>query len=354
MGGCSSTRTKEDEDISRQIDSDRRRRAKEIRLLLLGPGESGKSTIFKQMKILQTDGGFSQDEMIKYKNLVFRNCVSEMKVLATAAQKLEIPLSSPQLQQYAQWFLDQVPIDGSVWTNDVASVIKILWADSGIQKTYALRGSHYHLNDTAPYFFDNIDRFIAPDYIPSQADILRTRIRSTGIEEAEFHFADMNFKMMDVGGQRSERRKWIHCFEQLITAIVFCAALSCYDQVLREDDQTNAMEDTMQLFEEITNSPFFNSVAMILLLNKRDLFEEKIKTVDLKLWNPHYTGGNDYEKALQFIRDRFMERHPRPKMLFVHPTIAIDSQNVDFVFRAVRKTLLSILLGSIDGSDMGI
>jgi hypothetical protein len=63
-----------------------------------GPGESGKSTIFKQMKILQLDGGFSQEEMVKYRNLVFRNCVSEMKVLTTAAQKLEIPLSATQIQ----------------------------------------------------------------------------------------------------------------------------------------------------------------------------------------------------------------------------------------------------------------
>lgn len=344
---CTPNRTPEDKAITSQIESERRKRRNEIRLLLLGPGESGKSTIFKQMKILQLDGGFSSDEMAKYRTLVFRNCVSEMKVLATAAQKLEIPLSTPQIQQYAQWFLDQVPIDGSVWTSDVASVIKLLWTDSGIQKAYALRGSHYHLNDTAPYFFENIDRFVQADYVPTQADILRTRIRSTGIEEAEFHFADMNFKMMDVGGQRSERRKWIHCFEKLITAIVFCAALSCYDQVLREDDQTNAMKDTLELFEEIANSPFFSHVALILLLNKRDLFEQKIKTVDLKVWNPNYTGGNDYEKGLQFIRDRFLERHPRPEMLFIHPTIAIDSQNVDLIFRAVRSTILQILLGDV-------
>eukprot|EP01122_Echinamoeba_exundans_P014065 TRINITY_DN6297_c0_g1_i1.p1 TRINITY_DN6297_c0_g1~~TRINITY_DN6297_c0_g1_i1.p1 ORF type:complete len:350 (-),score=49.34 TRINITY_DN6297_c0_g1_i1:199-1248(-) len=345
--GCGASRSKEDKAISKELDAERRRRRNEIRLLLLGPGESGKSTIFKQMKILQLDGGFSQEEMVKYRNLVFRNCVSEMKVLTTAAQKLEIPLSSTQIQQYAQWFLDQVPIDGSVWTMDVANVIKLLWADSGVQKTYALRGSHYHLNDTAPYFFENIDRFIAADYVPTQADILRTRIRSTGIEEADFHFADMNFKMMDVGGQRSERRKWIHCFEKCITAIVFCAALSCYDQVLREDDQTNAMKDTLDLFEEIANSPFFSSVALILLLNKRDLFEEKIKTVDLKVWNPNYTGGHDYDKGLQFIRDRFHELHPRPDMLFIHPTIAIDSQNVDLIFRAVRSTILRLLLGDV-------
>lgn len=45
------------------------------------------------------------------------------------------------------------------------------------------------------------------------------------------------FRMFDVGGQRSERKKWIHCFEG-VTAIIFCVALSAYDLVLAEDEET--------------------------------------------------------------------------------------------------------------------
>lgn len=43
-------------------------------------------------------------------------------------------------------------------------------------------------------------------------------------------------RMFDVGGQRSERKKWIHCFEG-VTCIIFIAALSAYDMVLVEDDE---------------------------------------------------------------------------------------------------------------------
>ena len=42
--------------------------------------------------------------------------------------------------------------------------------------------------------------------------------------------------MLDVGGQRSERKKWIHCFEG-VTSIIFCVAMSEYDLVLAEDEE---------------------------------------------------------------------------------------------------------------------
>eukprot|EP01087_Luapelamoeba_hula_P010039 TRINITY_DN2634_c0_g2_i1.p1 TRINITY_DN2634_c0_g2~~TRINITY_DN2634_c0_g2_i1.p1 ORF type:complete len:118 (+),score=8.85 TRINITY_DN2634_c0_g2_i1:179-532(+) len=84
-------------------------------------------------------------------------------------------------------------------------------------------------------FFDSIPRLKAPDYMPTVQDALRVRLRTTGIDEALFKFEDINFRMVDVGGQRSERRKWIHCF-QGVTAIIFCVALSEYDQTLREGE----------------------------------------------------------------------------------------------------------------------
>lgn len=50
-------------------------------------------------------------------------------------------------------------------------------------------------------------------------------------------FRFFTFRLFDVGGQRSERKKWIHCFED-VTAIIFCVAMSEYDQVLHEDETT--------------------------------------------------------------------------------------------------------------------
>ena len=79
----------------------------------------------------------------------------------------------------------------------------------------------------------------------------------------------------DVGGQRNERKKWIHCFEN-VTAVIFVAALSEYDQVLYEDETTNRMTEALNLFDEICNSRWFRETSMILFLNKRDLFQAKV------------------------------------------------------------------------------
>lgn len=82
--------------------------------------------------------------------------------------------------------------------------------------------------------------------------------------------------MVDVGGQRNERRKWIHCFED-VTAIIFVAALSEYDQVLEEDNKTNRMIESLKLFEDTINNDWFNRKPVILFLNKVDLFEKKLQ-----------------------------------------------------------------------------
>lgn len=84
-------------------------------------------------------------------------------------------------------------------------------------------------------YFDSIDNISHPDYLPSDQDVLRSRVKTTGITETTFLIGELTYRMFDVGGQRSERKKWIHCFEN-VTAIVFLVAISEYDQLLLEDE----------------------------------------------------------------------------------------------------------------------
>lgn len=74
-----------------------------------------------------------------------------------------------------------------------------------------------------------------PNYLPTDQDILRSRVKTTGITETMFRVGELTYRLFDVGGQRSERKKWIHCFEN-VTALVFLVSLSEYDQMLYEDE----------------------------------------------------------------------------------------------------------------------
>jgi guanine nucleotide-binding protein G(i) subunit alpha len=102
-------------------------------------------------------------------------------------------------------------------------------------------------------FFGEIKRITAQDFVPNEHDVLRARTKTTGIAETRFNMGQLSIHLFDVGGQRSERKKWIHCFEA-VTSIIFCVALSEYDQVLLEESGQNRMAESLVLFESVVNS----------------------------------------------------------------------------------------------------
>ena len=125
--------------------------------------------------------------------------------------------------------------------------------------------------------------------------------------------------MFDVGGQRSERKKWIHCFEN-VTSIIFCVALSEYDQVLLEESNQvcavqrahsirltlqNRMMESLVLFDSVVNSRWFMRTSIILFLNKVDLFRLKLPRSPLSNYFPDYSGGNDVNRAAKYLLWRF-------------------------------------------------
>lgn len=78
--------------------------------------------------------------------------------------------------------------------------------------------------------------------------MLRTRVKTTGINETKFNFRGLNFTLVDVGGQKSERHKWMHVFDS-VTSVIFCVALSEYDLKLSEDNKTVSSNFDLQLFK---------------------------------------------------------------------------------------------------------
>jgi len=156
----------------------------------------------------------------------------------------------------------------------------------------------------------------------------------------KFEIDGNQFMMFDVGGQRNERKKWIHCFEN-VTAVLFVAAISGYDQVLYEDEKTNRMVETLNLFEDIANSRWFKETAIILFLNKRDIFAEKVTKVSLKVVFPDFPGPDTYEAAIPFLVKQFeLKNKNADKQIYAHVTCATDTDNVAKVFNAVKDIII--------------
>eukprot|EP01098_Paradermamoeba_levis_P003258 TRINITY_DN1504_c0_g1_i1.p1 TRINITY_DN1504_c0_g1~~TRINITY_DN1504_c0_g1_i1.p1 ORF type:complete len:352 (-),score=116.04 TRINITY_DN1504_c0_g1_i1:188-1243(-) len=332
--------------IEQQLQQDRKNRANELKILLLGAGESGKSTIAKQFRIINL-GDYSQEELKEYRVFVYDNTLSSIKCLAQAAETLGIPVGAdvqPIAEKFKKMNLGvQKEID-----EKLAAEIKLLWADSGIQETFK-RSKEYQLNDNAKYVLDNIDRIAAPNYSPSQEDVIHTRVRTTGVIETTFELGKKKLRLVDVGGQRAERRKWMGCFED-VTAVIFCCALSEYDLKLAEDGTTNRMKESLQIFDELCQK-WFKKTSIILFLNKKDLFEKKIVISPLKNTFPDYTGPDEYQPAAEFIEQKFIAQDQQDNgpegRIFPHFTCATDTHHVRAVFDAIKDTLLKAALQSV-------
>jgi GTPase SAR1 family protein len=313
------------------------------KLLLLGAGESGKSTLFKQMITLYGTG-FSEKEKRTYIAVINKNimaCSEELAKQSVELSKQEeysrCKVQNPKAQEVVQFFLDRKEEEVTM-TTEIVQRVKTLWTDPAIQATYALR-SKFQLNDSAQYFFDKIDQVAEPGYIPSEQDLLHARIRTTGIIENDFIIEKNRFKMIDVGGQRNERKKWIHCFEG-VTAVLFVVDISAYDRVLYEDEKVNRLIESLNLFENICNSRWFRDTSIILFLNKSDIFKDKIKEVPLSVLFTDYTGGGDFEAGTSYIEQEFTKRNHFKKPVYCHVTCATNTQNVSIVFNGVKDIVV--------------
>jgi len=325
---------KKSKQIEATLHSDHSAELKVNKLLLLGSGESGKSTLFKQM-ITIYGKGFSDDERRGYVTIVWKNIIEAMRTLCIqSAQYGEVSAANAQARTAFAEMKGEEDL-----TPELGYAIQALWKESSILAAYERRAT-FQLPDSAAYFFAKIEQVARKEYLPNNDDILRARVRTTGIVENNFAIDGNNFQMFDVGGQRNERKKWIHCFES-VTAVLFVAAISEYDQTCFEDETTNRMTEALTLFDEIANSRWFEKTSIILFLNKRDLFAEKIKRVPLTVAFQNYTGRNEYEEAIRYITGQFEERsRNKSKTIYTHVTCATDTNNVHAVFNAVKDIII--------------
>lgn len=350
-------------EIERRITQETKAEQHIHKLLLLGAGESGKSTIFKQIKLL-FHSGFDEIELKSYTPVIYANVYQTIKVLFDGANELAQNDSSSSNYSVS---LDKKEIgeklseiggrlEYPILTKQTAMEIETLWSDASIQETYS-HGNILQIPDCAQYFMDNLGRLSEADYVPTKEDVLYARVRTTGIVDIQFSPIGESrksgevYRLFDVGGQRNERRKWIHLFEG-VTAVIFCAAISEYDQKLFEDETKNRMMETKELFDWVLKQACFEKTSFMLFLNKFDIFEKKVQKVPLnecewfKDYQPMASGKQEVEHAYEFVKKKFEELYfqsTKPdrvdRMFKIYRTTALDQKLIKKTFKLVDETL---------------
>jgi len=348
------------------------------KLLLLGAGGSGKSTLFKQLQSIH-GGGFQTRDRKTFRSQIYEQIIEAMKIMITKCEDwqdaiengeadTELPLvikdiikNNSQAYVLTENVMNDVDTVLSTRNNveltpELAQTLQKLWKHNAIQNAFEARNI-ICVPDSTQHFMDEFDRIIDPNYVPTDADLFLVRYRTTGMAEKQFEIDGTIFKICDVGGQRNERRKWIHFFDG-VTAVIFVAALSAYDEVPFEDEEANSMRESIEIFDEHCNSAVFEQTAFILFLNKNDLFSEKATKVSISVCfggnynGNHYKGiepGQGYpdgeliEAQYEFIKSEFESKNDNPdeRQIYVHRTQATDPDNIKRVFNDVQHIVIN-------------
>lgn len=325
--------------IDQQLKNERKRLKKECKVLLLGSGESGKATVFKVMKIVY-QGGFTPQERDSYRGTIYKNVLDSAQAIAFMMRKTGIQCASESNQALADRILDyRLERANEVLSPDIANAIHLFCQDKAISQFLDEHSSEFYLMDNAFYFFAEDLRIGAPGYRPTETDILHARAtrRTSAITETRFAKGPLRVHMFDVGFQRS-LHKCMHCFES-VTSIIFCVAISDYDQALLDDKKQNRLAESLVLYESVINSRWFLRASVVLFLNKIDVFEKKISKILLQHYFPEFPGGKDVDKAAQYIVWQFSGANRARLSVYPHFIQATDTSTAKLVFPSLEDTI---------------
>ncbi|KAJ7208780.1 heterotrimeric G-protein alpha subunit, GPA1-like protein [Mycena rebaudengoi] len=321
------------DEIDKRIYLDFLRAKNEINILLLGAGGAERS-VLKQLMLLHPPGPTDRERSV-YREVIFSNITLSMRAVLEAMPALEISLS-PQndARRTAILSLPEM-IEADIVPRDIADAIGAFDVKEAIR-----RRNEFQLSESAAYYFNAIDRIAAVDYVPSDQDILRCRVKASGVAELSLQVDELKYKS-STQWPTLRRQKWLHYLEN-VKAILFCADLTQYDQMLYEDESVNRIQEALTLFDSICNSRWFVKMNIILFLNIDGL-------ADKLLWSPladyfsDYAGGDNYDAACDYLLHRFvsLNQSAATKQIYAHYMSTTDGQQLKI---ATQDILLQLHL----------
>jgi guanine nucleotide-binding protein subunit alpha len=302
---------------------------------------------------LPSPGG-SSNSSSKSKNVeVSVHHTSNWKKAFSLGNRIKSPKSA-HTNEIEGWWDD--PSDPVHVLNSCAQPMLALWKDPNVKQR--LREKRIRVEEGSGFFLDEISRITALRYFPSDQDVLKARLKTTGVVEHSFSIAHsqrrfITWKIYDVGGARNQRHAWAPYFED-VNAIIFLAPISAFDQVLAEDPEVNRLEDSLLLWKSVVSNKLLAHVSIILFLNKVDLLQAKLKSgVRLSHHMPRYGDRpNDYENVSSYFYNKFGSIHHtfssnKEREFKIHLTSVTDTRRTATIIQNVRDIIVTVNLKNI-------
>jgi guanine nucleotide-binding protein G(i) subunit alpha len=191
-------------------------------------------------------------------------------------------------------------------------------------------------------WFKEIQRIAQPDYIPTESDILRIQDRSADVREYTFTTHKLNIRVFDWGVHNHKLVGMFHPFDAL-TSLLLVVDLSSYDEDehhLPSGDSLNSVTTALETFGAIVNNQRFMRSGVILFFNKVGRFKQKLATHPLCNYFPDFSGGNNFERATDYIISRFHQVNQARRRIYIHFTESADRSNISMMFAAINDTLI--------------
>lgn len=227
---------------------------KTLKMLLLGPGSTGKTTLFKSLQVYHNEGVMKEELKKEHIDLIRYNVLDGIATLIVECDVLynkdtevysdcqfiknsDIEKKIDVIMKRAVPEFEKLTFDSNDYTDselkELCECINSIWSLACIQATYKHRYNNFAISDNLEHFFNNLQSIFETNFVPNEKDCLLNRIRTTGMIKYEYKLDYPNrknnsFTILDVGGQRVERRKWLHHFDKLSEILMCTSDIFCY------------------------------------------------------------------------------------------------------------------------------
>jgi len=294
-----------------QEDCDKTEQASPIRIAVLGCGDSGKSTLCRQIRFL-ADGDLPEGEKDGCGSIASQNLLSGVAQVLESLNPETLPRN---IRGSAETVLKAADLEFMLgyYRPELVDALTAVLNDTVFRVEFQRALDAHEVHPSCGVF---AERFLQTPswgtrrYKPTTEDILGINVRTSGVIAHKLTMG-RPFEIKDTGGQRCERRKWVHAHHKA-NAIIFVASMADYDDVLYEAPEQNRLAESLQLFETVANDPNLKDKKLFLILTKEDDFRQKLqgKGIPLNVSGrfPTAPTGNDPIVAANWMQEQFLQR----------------------------------------------